>query len=915
MNNLVVIISALLYLLLLFGVAYYAEYLFKKGKSIINNSYVYALSMAVYCTAWTYYGSVGRATRDGIMFLAIYIGPTIMAMFMIPVLGKIIRITKFQRINSIADFISTRYGKNFSIAVIVSLLCIIGVIPYISLQLKAITASFEIIIKSNSVNPGFFDNSSFVITIILAVFIILFGTRSVDATEKHEGLVAAIAFETIVKLFAFICAGIFVTYGIFNGFGDIFSQAIQDEKLSKLFVIQDNSSYISWFFMIFSSMMAILFLPRQFQVSVVENIKEVHLKKAVWLFPLYLLVINIFVLPIAFGGELVFGNSIVDADTYVLALPLHYGQNMLGLFIFIGGFSAATSMIIVETIAISTMLSNNILMPVLLRNKVFKNNIDTSFSKFILYVRRFSIVLILLFAYLYEKNIAHYFSLVSLGLVSFAAVTQFSPAIIGGIYWKGASKNGALIGIIAGFIIWFYTLVVPSLANTGIIDANIIRNGPFGWHWLKPDSLFGLQGFDNITHSLIWSMFFNVFCFITFSIYSRRKAQELYQAEIFVNIYKHAELDNQGVWKGIAYIPDLNALLITFLGEERARNLIHSYAQRNKISIDIKKEADPRLVDFSEKILAGVIGSASARIMVRSITKEEEISIDEVLKILQESQQLMELNKELRKKSTELTRATQALQLANKQLMDLDASKDEFLYTVTHELRTPLTSIRALSEIIHDNPDMDEQQRTEFLQSIVKETERLSHLITQVLNLEKYENGRQRLNLCSFDIVQLSKESADSLKHLAANKKIDLRIKHPDSSLLMHADEDLLRQVILNLLSNAIKFTPDGGMILLRIQDNGSEIIISVEDTGKGIPPSELPFIFDKFFQAHNQTLKKPEGNGLGLSICKKIVEMHGGKIWVDSEEGKGTHFSFLIPNFDTQYKTNESGTESTDSR
>lgn len=898
MSSALVILSALLYLLLLFGVAYFAEYLSKKGKSLINNPYVYALSMAVYCTAWTYYGSVGRASRDGIMFLAIYIGPTIMALFLIPILGKIIRITKFQRINSIADFVSTRYGKNFSIAIVVTLLCIIGVIPYISLQLKAISSSFDIIVNNVQNTTTLSGSSTFFITIILAVFIVLFGTRSVDATEKHEGLVAAIALETLVKLVAFICAGIFVTYGLFNGFGDIFSKAAADKNLSNLFVLQDGS-YISWFFMIFASMMAVLFLPRQFQVSVIENIKENHLKKAAWLFPLYLFVINIFVLPIAFGGKLSFGTQNVDADTYVLALPLRYGYEWLGLFVFIGGFSAATSMIIVETIAISTMLSNNILMPMLLRNDGFKQRVGPSMSRIILYVRRFSILLILLFAYLYEKNVAHYFSLVSLGLVSFAAVTQFSPAIIGGIYWKGASKNGAISGILAGFIIWFYTLVVPSLANSGILDTHILSDGPFGIYWLRPLALFGLEGFDSITHSLIWSMFFNVLLFTVVSLYSRQKTQEVYQAEIFVNIYKHAELDSQGLWKGVAYVPDLNALLERFLGKERSANLIQAYAQRHKIPIDQTSfVADPRLVDFSEKILAGVIGSASARIIVGSVTKEEEISVNEVMKILQESQQMIELNKELRKKSMELTRATAELKSANQQLKDMDALKDEFLYTVTHEIRTPLTSIRALSEIVHDNPDMEEEQRAEFLGRIARETERLSHLITQVLNLERYESGRQKLNLSSFGMIDLAKDAFYSMEPLAQQKKIAFKLVHPNSTLLLHADKDLLRQVMINLLGNAIKFTPEGGHIEFIVVDNHDEIIVTVQDSGKGIPAEVQPFLFDKFFQARNQTLKKPEGSGLGLAISKKIIAMHSGKIWVESEEGKGARFVFLIPNF-----------------
>lgn len=898
MNNVLVILSALGYLALLFGVAYFAEHRFRKGKSIINNPYVYALSMAVYCTAWTYYGSVGRAGRDGIMFLAIYIGPTIMAMFMIPVLGKIIRITKFQRINSIADFISARYGKNFSIAFVVTLLCIIGVVPYVSLQLKAISASFNILVHNNNPAHSFFSDNTFYITLVLAFFIMLFGTRSVDATEKHEGLVAAVAFESLVKLFAFLAAGIFITYGIFNGFGDVFNKAAWFPELKSLFVFK-SSDYISWFFMIFSSMLAILFLPRQFQVSVIENVSENHLRKAIWLFPLYLLLINVFVLPIALGGKLIFQDTGVDADTYVLAIPLHFDHTILGLLVFIGGFSAATGMIIVETIAISTMVSNNMVMPLLLSFDSFKKGIDASFSKSILYIRRLSILAVLLFAYLYEKHVAQHLSLVSIGFISFAAVAQFAPALLGGIYWKGASKTGALTGIIIGFAIWFYTLVVPSLADTGIMSNSILTQGPFGIEVLKPTALFGLNGFDVIAHSLFWSLFFNVACFIVISIYTRQSVQEIYQADLFVNVYRHSGADNAGVWKGTAYIPDLNTLLGNFLGTERSQNIIQAYAQRNRIPMDEKSHiADPRLVDFSEKLLAGVIGSASARIMVRSVTKEEELSLDEVLRILQESQQMMELNKELRKKSLELTRASDELKKANLQLKDMDALKDEFLYTVTHEIRTPLTSIRALSEIVKDNPDMDEEQRSEFLGRIVKETERLSHLITQVLNLERYESGRQKLNLSSFSMVELAKEVYQSLEPLAEARHIDMKLVYPNSTLLLHADQDLLRQVMINLLGNAIKFTPDKGRIDFVIVDNHDEIIVTIQDNGKGIPKEVQPFLFDKFFQARNQTLKKPEGSGLGLAISKKIVTMHSGKIWVESEEGKGSRFVFLIPNF-----------------
>jgi len=899
MNNFVAILCALFYLGLLFAVAYYAEYRLKKGRSIINNGYVYALSLGVYCTAWTYYGSVGQASTKGIEFLAVYIGPVIMAALFWPVLRKIIRICKTQHISSIADLISIRYGKNFSLAVVVTILCMVGIIPYIALQLKAISDSMNILTGAAETGTGlkniFADNTLY-ISGVLVFFIILFGARSIDASEKHEGLVAAIAFESIVKLVALVAVGLFVTFGLFDGFGDIFSKAAGNETLKKLFQFSESTNYTTWTGLILLSMLAIIFLPRQFHMSVVENVKETHLKKAIWIFPLYLLLITFFVLPIAFGGTLLLGKTGINADNYVLALPMQYGAKFLSLFTFIGGFSAATSMIIVETIAISTMMSNNIATPLLLASQKFKAKGDGQLKNPILNIRRFSIFLIIALAFLYDKLVAQNFSLVSIGMVSFAAVAQFAPAVLGGIYWKQASQKGAMAGICVGFVTWFYTAVIPSIAASGFINAGIINEGLFGMGWLKPFSLFGMQGMDSVTHCFFWSMLFNIIAFVSVSLYSNKSAQEVYQADIFVDIFRHsAKPDINMIWKGTAYLPDLNSLLANFLGNERAEKILVNYANRNKISLDTKK-ADPRMVEFAEKILGGAIGSASARIMVSSVTKEEELTIDEVLKILMESQQIMVLNKELRKKSVELQKARDQLIDVNKQLQDIDKTKDEFLNTVTHELRTPLTSIRAMTEILHDNTEMDEEQRQHFLSGIIKETERLSHLITQVLNLEKYESGKQQLNISSVQLNSLIKEAVASIRPLANEKKITTEINIPDTIFLVQCDADLIMQVLTNLLSNAVKFAPEKGRISVSVHNNLDGLQIWVEDNGKGIEPGLHELIFDKFFQAKNQNLRKPEGSGLGLAICKKIIDLHEGSIWVNSEINKGSKFIFTLP-------------------
>ena len=897
MNSVLVAGTAVIYLLLLSLLAWRAEAAGKKGRSWINNGYVYALSMAVYCTAWTYYGSVGRAATNGLDFLTIYIGPTILCALFWPVLAKIIRICRNQGITSIADLVSTRYGKNFSLAVIVTLFCVLGVIPYIALQLKAIATSFDLLAgtSKNSGTSSWLD-STFYGTMLLTIFILFFGTRSVNATEKHEGLVAAIAFESVIKLIAFLAAGLFITYGVFNGFNDLFQQAAEQPELQGLFTLQEDNAYASWFSMLILSFFAMLFLPRQFQVNVVENLDEAHLKTAGWVFPLYLFIINLFVVPIALAGSLLYPASTANPDLYVLNIPLDQGRQVLSLLIFIGGFSAATGMIIVETIALTTMISNHLALPLLFFRRGSKQPYTRDLSSVVLWVRRGSILLVIGLALLYDKLVAEQYTLASIGLVSFAAVAQLAPAVLGGLYWKGASKNGALAGLTAGFTCWLFTLLLPSLAGAGLFDISLLENGYFGLSWLKPAALFGLKELDPLSHSLFWSLLVNSGLFVLVSINSRKGPREIYQAEIFVALpNKKQALDEPSAWKHTASLPALRLLLQNFIGPGRSIALLEKYALRHQIALDTTT-ADPRLVQFTEKILAGIIGSASAHILVSRVAKAEELSMEEVLNLLRESQQVMELNRELRKKSVDLTKATEQLSALNSQLMAMDEVKDEFLYTVTHELRTPLTSIRALTELVHDNPDMPDAKKTEFLAAVIREAERLSHLITQVLRLERFESGKQGLSFESVCLDQLVLELLQDLQPLAQRKQVSILTQLTNPIPPVELDPSLIRQVWYNLLTNAIRFAPENSAITIQLASMGNCMQCSIKDQGKGIPTESLELIFDKFYQAPNQTLKKPEGSGLGLAISKKIIELHNGTIHAENSEQGGACFIFTLP-------------------
>ncbi|MEJ2040224.1 MAG: histidine kinase, partial [Desulfosarcinaceae bacterium] len=400
----VILVFAFGYMGLLFAIARYGDKRAESGRSLISNPYIYTLSLAVYCTAWTFYGSVGMASRTGIRYLAVYIGPTLTASLGWVVLRKILRISKRNRITSIADFIASRYGKSALLAGVVTVIAVIGVIPYISVQIKAISTTYLIVSHYPDIsNPGYlgniplFKDTALYVALLLALFAVLFGTRHLEATERHEGLVTAIAFESLVKLIAFTCVGLFVTYGLYDGFGDLFRKAAALPQISRHFTINlPAGTFSTWYAGIFLAMMAIICLPRQFQVTVVENVNEEHLKKAIWLFPLYLLAINIFVLPVAFGGILHFTGAAVDGDTFVLTLPMAEKQQALALLVFIGGLSAASGMVIVSSIALATMICNDLVMPVLLRLPSLGVVRRSDMTTLLLAIRRGSILVVLL---------------------------------------------------------------------------------------------------------------------------------------------------------------------------------------------------------------------------------------------------------------------------------------------------------------------------------------------------------------------------------------------------------------------------------------------------------------------------------------------------------------------------------------
>lgn len=559
------------------------------------------------------------------------------------VLRKIVYISKENRITTISDFIASRYGNSLFLSALVTFVAVIGITPYLGLQLKAIMTTFSVLAGK----PEGSHFAGWFIALLLGVFAVFFGARKIDVSERHGGLVFAVAFESAIKLIAFMAVGYLVTFGLFNGFNDIFDK-IHHSQFSRLMALGEESSvsFMEWTSLTFLSMMAIMFLPRQFHVSVVENSSYEHIKKAMWLFPLYLFLMNIFVLPIAYGG-LLLGEPQQNADYFVLSIPLNQGLPLLALLAFIGGFSAATAMIIVESIALSNMVMNSFVMPA-----VWSLNAMKGFYMMILNTRRIIIIGLVFLGYAFAVYVGDFYSLVDIGLKSFEAVTIFAPAFLLGMYWKRGNKKGAIAGILAGFGVWMYTLMIPALMRAGIIAKYGFLEYVFSSTFLNPTSLFGLKGLDRWSHSLFWGLLLNLFFYVTFSIFTRQSDAETKQTIIFVDTYSPLQLALSDQPKSIG---EIESLLKEYMGDE-ATYVVNRFLNKNRVTReDMNVEWLIKLRGDAEKALSGVLGPSISNLIFRDktvLTHDEKKQIsDSVRKI---SSSLMLSRQELAEKNRQL---------------------------------------------------------------------------------------------------------------------------------------------------------------------------------------------------------------------------------------------------------------------
>ena len=624
------------YVGLLFFIAWRGDRDGKWFRSGRPRAIVYALSLAVYCTSWTYYGSVGLASQQGLDFLPIYLGPILVVGFGYRLVQHIVALARAQNLTTVADFVSARYGKSQTVAALAALIALMASAPYIALQLKAITQTSLMVVASFDRGRLTEAPPSQLFTIVaaalLALFAMAFGTRRINPTEHQHGLILAIAAEALVKLVAFLAVGAFVVWGVFGGLDELTSLA-QSPRVAAVLATRPDPFY--WIVVTLLSASAILLLPRQFHVSIVECKDERDIPTAAVIFPTYLILINLFVAPLAVAGLALFGDGIIDRDLTVLALPLQVGARGVALMTMIGGLSAATGMVVVDSVALAITVSNDLVMPVLLsRHGGQATAAAGEIGRKVLTIRRLAILFVLGTGYLYARY-AGEAALTTIGLLSFAAIAQILPAFLGGLFWRRGTAFGAAAGMILGSLLWFYVLFLPSLAAQGAL-ADLLAGGPLGFAWLRPSALIGFSDFP-LAGGVMLSLGANFVAFVAFSLIRYANPLERTQAAAFVGEGAGGKPQTFRLWRASATVGDLEATVARYLGAQRARKAFEAYYVEHGAQPAASEEADALLIRQAELLLAPAIGATTSRLVLSLLLRRRTMSRASTLKLLDDS--------------------------------------------------------------------------------------------------------------------------------------------------------------------------------------------------------------------------------------------------------------------------------------
>ncbi len=890
------IFASLSYVVFLFAIAFFAE---RRGEALreaghrphfLRSPLVYTLSLSVYCTAWTFYGAVGYAARSGLEFMTIYLGPTLVFVGWWWLLRKLVRVGKAQRATSIADLIASRYGKSNAVGVIVTLLALAAATPYIALQLQSISLSFNAFTEDQPVAPR---QLALYVAAGLALFTILFGTRNLDANEQHHGVVTAIAVEAVVKLVALVAVGVFVVWGLADGPADIIARISAAARPE--WEIQPNR----WVGLTLLSAIAIVTLPRMFQVLVVENSDETHLATASWAFPLYMMLMSLFVLPIAVMGLTILPAG-TNPDLFVLTLPKALGQEGLAMLAFLGGFSAATSMVIIASIALSTMVSNHIVMPLWLASRGSQGQGAGDMRALVLNARRLSIAVILGLGYIYFAVSGGGRALAAIGLIAFVGMAQVLPALIGALYWRGASRTGAATGLLLGSAVWLYALFLPSFGPDVVFSAALLEHGPFGISWLVPYGLLGVQGMDPLLHALFWSLALNTTGFILVSLFSFPNPVERVQAAQFVNVF---EISGRGdgvmapgwVRAGANSESEVEDLLISaqrLMGATEAQAFFKAEALAQGKG-GYLPDATPDFLDRLERELAGSVGTATAHAMIVQISGSSHVSVEDLMAVASEAAQIMEHSAQLEAKSEELARTARQLREANEMLQKLSVQKDSFLSQISHELRTPMTSIRAFSEILMDEDGVNREEQVKYAGIIHDESIRLTRLLDDLLDLSVLENGQVNLDIQPGNLSELLDRALIASNSVQPERNFAFLRQPADEQIALSTDIGRLTQVFINVVSNSRKYcTASEPVMRISVRRRADKVVVDFVDNGAGIPKKSQALIFEKF--ARLTDTHQAGGAGLGLAICREIMHNLGGDIaYVPGQGGAAFRVTF----------------------
>lgn len=935
MSAMSLVLIILIYLGILFGIASWAESASKVAKKLTSSASVYVLSLAIFCTSWTFYGSVGMASQTGILTFAIYLGPTLFMLVIWPLMQRVIIIKQVYRISSIADFLSARFNRSLYVAGLVTLVAMIGVVPYLALQLKAINASIDLMI--DGVGQMNTEGVSWLVLIGVALFTIVFGVRHLDPTERHPGMMLALAIEGVVKLLAIVIVGIFVCFFMFDSPQEIFSQL--EEKLpQQALTMATPPALVTWCSFLLLSGSAFMLLPRQFHVMVVENSNPDFVRKVQWWIPCYLFLMTLFVLPIAAAGLLLVGPD--AADGFVLALPILAKQNWLAVLVFIGGFSAAMAMLMVSGMALATMFSNHLILPLL----QFLNP-KSILKRYLLQFRWLAVCLTLGAGQMFYLYLGNSYMLVSMGMISFCAILQFLPLLISGLYWREVNSAGAIAGLLAGFAIWGYCLVLPSLMHSGWLNDQMLVSGPWGISWLHPEHLFGTE-LDNISHGAFWSILCNVSAIVIVSLFWRPSKEEQRYSGEFIDVMERrevsAELEHFSLPPHIL-IENKRAILETifrqYLPQDKAsKKVVRCISDAGLEAfekINVQQLAD--LEKTAERLLSGITGSAMAHMLIKQsalYTEEESEVLEQYynqllveLKVtpVQLRQQLnYAVEKELLakryteqlqslvdKRTHELSQTLEQLKQAQSLLVEKEkqASLGSLVAGVAHEINTPLgVSVTAAShlnsEIEHmvslfESGELGEDEFASFIVNsresaavILKNNQRASTMV-QSFKLIAIDQSNSELEDCS--IAQCLDDVVATQSMVLSGHKHEIEINCA-SDIHCVTYPKVLEQVLTNLIVNSLLHAfndSDSGLMRISASAKGNGVELIYQDNGKGMGQVEIKKLFDPFY-----TTKRHEGNvGLGAHLIYSLVTLKlEGDIEVSGEMGKGLKYKICFP-------------------